>query len=75
MEPIGVETRCFASLHGIQKHDGMGGPSGGVPICELEDLAVGCYEDGWALPLFDVVRNEKVTIYESPLHPNQRRPL
>jgi hypothetical protein len=31
---------------------------------EMEILAVGCYEDGGALPLYDAVRNEKVTFYE-----------
>jgi hypothetical protein len=31
---------------------------------EMEVLAVGGYEDGGALPLCDVVRNEKVTFYE-----------
>ena len=36
----------------------------GFPYDEMEVLAVGCYEDGGALPLCDVVRNEKVTFYE-----------
>ena len=31
---------------------------------EMGDLTVECYEDGGALPLSDVVRNEKVILYE-----------
>jgi hypothetical protein len=31
---------------------------------EMEILAVGCYEDGRALPISDVVRNEKTILYE-----------
>ena len=34
-------------------------PSGGVPICEMGDLTVGCYEDGGAMPLGDVGRQER----------------
>ena len=33
------------------------------PAVEMGDLTVECYEDGGALPLGDVVRNEKVTFY------------
>jgi hypothetical protein len=37
----------------------------------LWDLAVGGYEDGGALPLCDVVRNEKVTSTNDPLVQNE----
>jgi hypothetical protein len=33
------------------------------PAVEMGDLTVECYEDGGALPLCDVVRNEKVILY------------
>ena len=50
------------------------GCSGGTKMEERDNFVLGCYEDGGALPQCDVVSNEKVTFYESPLHPNQRRP-
>jgi hypothetical protein len=31
---------------------------------EMGDLTVECYEDGGAMPLCDVLRNEKVNLYE-----------
>ena len=42
----------------------MGNLAVGCHAVEMGDLTEGCYEDGGALPLSDVVRNEKVILYE-----------
>jgi hypothetical protein len=44
----------------------MGDLAVGCHAVEMGDLAVGCYEDGGALPICDLIRIEKVILYELP---------